>query len=146
VFHHSLPKYLSDDLERVQKRALSILSPGVSYPQNLEKFDLSSLLHRRKELCDQLVFKITRDSSHNLHNLLPPKHETKLNLRKKRTFNIPHIHTNRHKNTFVHSMSNQNIYELRLWLSISYIILCTFYVNMYDVNFHAIQSMTAKWL
>ena len=25
VFHHSLPKYLSDDLERVQKRSLAII-------------------------------------------------------------------------------------------------------------------------
>ena len=27
VFHHGLPKYLSDDIEGVQKRALKIISP-----------------------------------------------------------------------------------------------------------------------
>ena len=31
IFHHSLPDYLSDDLERVQKRALSIIAPDKSY-------------------------------------------------------------------------------------------------------------------
>jgi hypothetical protein len=35
VFHHALPVYLCDDLERIQKRALSILSPGLSYTDNL---------------------------------------------------------------------------------------------------------------
>ncbi len=38
VFHHSPSKYLNDDLERVQERVLSILSPGNSYQYNLEKF------------------------------------------------------------------------------------------------------------
>ena len=38
VFHHSLAKYLNDDLERVQKRVLFVSSPGNSYQQNLEKF------------------------------------------------------------------------------------------------------------
>ena len=27
VFHHALPQYLSDDIERVQKRAFSIICP-----------------------------------------------------------------------------------------------------------------------
>ena len=31
VFHHAIPKYLSDDLERIQKRALHIITPGNSY-------------------------------------------------------------------------------------------------------------------
>ena len=31
IFYHSLPEYLSEDLERVQKRALTIISPEQSY-------------------------------------------------------------------------------------------------------------------
>ena len=34
VFHHALPQYLSDDIERVQKRALSIICP---YAQGLSQ-------------------------------------------------------------------------------------------------------------
>ena len=30
TFHYALPAYLNDDLERIQRRALSIISPGVS--------------------------------------------------------------------------------------------------------------------
>ena len=31
VFHFALPAYLNDDLERVHRRALSIISSGLSY-------------------------------------------------------------------------------------------------------------------
>ena len=35
VFHDSLPKYLSDDLEKLQKRACRIILPGHSYEMHL---------------------------------------------------------------------------------------------------------------
>lgn len=36
VFHHALPAYLSDELEHLQKRALSIISPyDMSYHERL---------------------------------------------------------------------------------------------------------------
>ena len=35
VFHHAIPSYLSEDLERIQKRALNVISPGHSYCDNL---------------------------------------------------------------------------------------------------------------
>ena len=31
VFHYGLPKYLSDVIERIQKRALRIIFPDLSY-------------------------------------------------------------------------------------------------------------------
>ncbi len=31
VFHHGLPKYLSDVIERIQKRAMRIILPDLSY-------------------------------------------------------------------------------------------------------------------
>ena len=33
VFHHALPAYLSRELERVQKRAMRIICPGIEYQQ-----------------------------------------------------------------------------------------------------------------
>ena len=60
VFHHSLSKYLNDDLERVQKRVCTILSPGNSYQYNLEKFQQPTLHSRRQDLWDNLFRKIDR--------------------------------------------------------------------------------------
>ena len=40
IFHHILPEYLSEDLERFQKRGLFIISPEESYNQCLDSFGL----------------------------------------------------------------------------------------------------------
>jgi hypothetical protein len=40
MFHDSLPKYLSDDLEKLQKRACRIILPGHSYENSLNELSL----------------------------------------------------------------------------------------------------------
>ena len=47
VFHRALPGYLSEDLERLQKRALRIIHPGMSYNQALEFSGLPTLFKMR---------------------------------------------------------------------------------------------------
>ena len=43
VFHNALPAYLSDELEHVQKRALSIISPyDMSYHERLSLFNFEN--------------------------------------------------------------------------------------------------------
>jgi bacterioferritin (cytochrome b1) len=34
VFHDSLTQYLSDDLESIQRRAMKIIFPGITYAEN----------------------------------------------------------------------------------------------------------------
>ena len=43
LYHHALPDYLTKDSERIQKRALSIISPGLSYDDSLSMFNMASL-------------------------------------------------------------------------------------------------------
>ena len=69
VFHHALPVYLCDDLEHIQKRALSIISPGLSYTDNLMKLNISSLRDRRLKLCKELFQSVISDTEHKLHHL-----------------------------------------------------------------------------
>ena len=40
VFHHALPAYLSQELERVQNRAMQIICPGIEYQQALTLMSL----------------------------------------------------------------------------------------------------------
>ena len=47
VFHHALPSYLSEDLERLQKRAMKIIYPKLSYAKALEISGLLTLYDRR---------------------------------------------------------------------------------------------------
>ena len=105
IFHYSLPDYLSDDLERVQKRALSIIAgPELSYRESLSKFNLSSLRQRRGDHCYKLFNDITVDKHHKLHHLLPPKHRGHYNTRRKRIFDLPRFKTNRFKRSFISAM------------------------------------------
>ena len=56
VFHTALPQYLSDQLERLQKRALRIMSNNeLSYRQALEVFSIPTL-YARKEAIGNSMF------------------------------------------------------------------------------------------
>ncbi len=105
VFHHALPGYLSDDLERIQKRALSIISPYLSYSDSLTTFNIGTLKDRRQKLCKNLFDNVVRNKDHKLHHLLPPENTPYYNLRRHRPFDCPAARTNRFKNSFIISMS-----------------------------------------
>ena len=51
VFHNSLPQYLNLDIERVQKRCINRIFPGVSYEEGLKLAKLETLCDRRSEAC-----------------------------------------------------------------------------------------------
>ena len=53
-----LPKYLACYLEKVQKRALSIIWPGISYETALDKAALSTLSDRRAVSCIKFIGKV----------------------------------------------------------------------------------------
>ena len=102
VFHSSLPKFLSEKIERIQKRAMRITFPGISYSSALAESGLLSLHERREFLSNKLCNDIVIGSKHKLKSLLPPKSSCYTeNLRTRRTFELPEIHTNRFRNSFI---------------------------------------------
>ena len=50
VFNRALPTYLSEDLERLQKRAMKIIYPELSYVKALELSGLLTLYDRREAI------------------------------------------------------------------------------------------------
>ena len=44
MFFYALPKYLQCELERVQKRAFSIISPGITYIEALEEAGIPTII------------------------------------------------------------------------------------------------------
>ena len=64
VFYHTLPKHFSHDIERFQKRSLTIIFRGQPYSESLQQSGLTSLFERREELCKTLFSKITSGSNH----------------------------------------------------------------------------------
>ena len=86
VFHHSLPAYLCNDIERVQRRALSVIAPASPYHETLSRFNLCTLKERRSGLCEKLFTSIKLDKEHKLHHFLPEKNLSTYSLRKLRPF------------------------------------------------------------
>ena len=55
----SLPKYLMQELERIQKRAMSIICPGVSYHEALVIMNFKELGTHHDEISESLFHTIT---------------------------------------------------------------------------------------
>ena len=84
VFHNALPQYLSEDLERLQTRALRIIFPGLSFKEALNASNLHTLKERRELLTTTLFKEAVENKSHKLNKLLPPQNKCSFNLRSKR--------------------------------------------------------------
>ena len=70
VWHSSLPMYLSDHIETIQKRCLRSIFPGYSYDEARSISKLPTLFERRTKLC-QSSFRKMQNADHKLHKLLP---------------------------------------------------------------------------
>ena len=101
VFHHALPAYLSQELERVQTRAMRIVCPGIEYQQGLELTSLPKVAEHHHNICTRTFKCVMSDPNHKLRKLLPPVHKSNYNLRHARTFTLPCCEKNRFKDIFL---------------------------------------------
>ena len=69
VWHTSLPMYLSDNIETIQKRCLRTIFPGHSYDEARSISNLPTLFERRTKLC-QSYFRKMFNADHKLNKLL----------------------------------------------------------------------------
>ena len=99
VWHHSLPKYLSDQIESVQRRASNIIFPDTSYELARDKANLTTLSEHRSFLCNRLFCRMSQ-SSHKLNCLFLQYKSTKYNLRKQNTLFLPKYRTSRYGHSF----------------------------------------------
>ena len=75
VWHGNLTKDRSRDLERIQKRAVCIIFPGLTSDEALLKCNLVILESRQEEMCLELIESM-HDPNHKLLSLLPNKVKT----------------------------------------------------------------------
>ena len=104
LYNHALPDYLTKDIERIQKRALSILSPGRYYDDSLSMFNMAFLEDRRIDQCEKKISFILSNSDHKLHHFLSPENYCHYNLRRQRHFANPVMRTKRFCSAFLPSM------------------------------------------
>ena len=101
VFHRTLPGYLSDDLERLQRRALRIIFPSLSYSGAIVESGLTTLYQRREEISQRTFNELANDNEHKLYHLLPIRSNSNYATRHQRKFNLPRVKTERCKNSFI---------------------------------------------
>ena len=107
IFHSNLPIYLSDDSERIQRRAMRIIYPEMKYKEALEQGHLQSLYDRRENRSVRLFEQIEKDPNHKLKALLPNLNTCVNSLRTVRKYELPLTKTDRFKNSFIPSQSSK---------------------------------------
>ncbi len=108
VFFYALPKYLQNELERLQRRALSIINPGLTYHEALSESNIPTIMSYGDTICRTFFDSTVNDKYNKLNKLLPPTHETTYELRQNRRFDIPSWSTNRFRDTFIMASAINN--------------------------------------
>ena len=62
VVFAALPQYLSNSLERIQKRAIAIIFPGSTYGEALNLAGISTLQDRRSAACHKFIVQLNPDN------------------------------------------------------------------------------------
>ena len=60
LWNYAIPRYLSDELEKMQKRAMRIIFPGHSYDEALQLANCTRLSDRRSKMCIKTLQKIVK--------------------------------------------------------------------------------------
>ena len=86
MWHFNIQNFLSDDIERVQKRALRIIVPNSSYNEALEITGITTLYDRRESLCYEF-FTQNINNYEKTTDLFPETVTSSYDLRLPRKFN-----------------------------------------------------------
>ena len=110
VFFYALPKYLKDELVRVEKRAMSIICPGLPYQEAIELMNIVPIVDFITGLCSNTFDTIIKDPEHRLNWLIQFSGPSRYSLRCNRRIIVPKCKTDRFRNTFIIRSCIDNIY------------------------------------
>ena len=110
VFFYALPKYLKDELVRVEKRAMSIICPGLPYQEAIESMTIVPIVDFIKRLCSNTFDTIIKVPEHRLNRLIQFSGPSRYSLRCNRRIIVPKCKTDRFRNTFIIRSCIDNIY------------------------------------
>ena len=110
AFFDALPKYLKDELVRVEKRAMSIICPGLPYQETIELVNIVPIVDFITGLCSNTFDTIIKDPEHRLNRLIQFSGPSRYALRCNRRFIVPKCKTDRFRNSFIIRSCIDNIY------------------------------------
>ena len=100
VWHTNLTKYISDNIEMIQKRALKSIFPNKGYDDILCDLGMCTLHERRNVICEQ-YFKNMQGNSHKLHHLLPEERCIHYDMRRENKYPLTKNRTNRYGKSLI---------------------------------------------
>ena len=100
VWHTNLPKYLSDNIEIIQKRALKSIFPNKGYDDILYDIGVCTLHEIRNVIYEQNV-KNMQGNSHNVHHLLPEERCIHYDMRRENKYPLTKNRTNRYGKSLI---------------------------------------------
>lgn len=108
VWHSSLPSFLADKIEQIQRRALRIIYPYMSYREALVASGCPRLIDNRQRLCLNLFNKIRRNSTSQLASFIPKTRSSAhgRHLRSNNNLSLYRCNTERFKRSFFPSMTS----------------------------------------
>ena len=142
AFFHALPKYLKDELVRVEKWAMSIICPGLPYQETIELVNIVPVVDFITGLCSNTFDATINDPEHRLNRLIQFSGPSRYVLRCNRRFIVPKCMTDRFRNSFIIRSRIDNIYtQIFSLFIISFILLYLLYLVLYT---HFISSIVCK--
>ena len=110
AFFYALPKYLKDELVRVEKRVMSIICPGLPYQETIELVNIVPIVDFITGLCSNTFDTIIKDPEHHLNRLIQFSGPSHYSLRCNRRFIVPKCKTDRFRNSFIIRSCIDDIY------------------------------------
>ena len=110
VLFYALLKYLKDELVRVEKRAMSIICPGMPYQEVIEPVNIVPIVDFITGLGSNTFNTIIKVPEHHLNSLIPFSEPSRYVLRCNKRFIVPKCKTNRFRNSFIIRFCIDNIY------------------------------------
>ena len=107
---YALPKYLKDELVRAEKRAMSIICPGLPYQETIELVNIVPIVDFITGLCSNTFDTIIKDPEHRLNRLIQFSGPSRYALRCNRLFIVPKCKTDLFRNSFISRSCIDNIH------------------------------------
>ena len=103
IWHCGLTVEQADSIESIQRRALRIAHPDLSYRESREALEVTGLdtLEARRERLTRSFFEKTMCPDHKLQHLLPEPRAVGYRLRRAKKFPLPVLRTQRAKKTLI---------------------------------------------
>ena len=111
VFFYALPKYLKDELVRVEKRAMSIICPGLPYQETIELVNIVPIVDFITGLCSNTFDTIIKDPEHRLNRLIQFSGPSRYSLRCNRRLIVPKCKTDRFRKSFIIRSCIDDVYS-----------------------------------